>query len=198
MNLRRVYLARRNPELTREAFRARWIEHHVLGRRFPELTHHYTRCDYCAVVGPDEYDAVGFLWLRGEESLHMRLRDADAAPTMHADEARVFSRPVFETALVARTHGPQGVGKARVIAFLRRRADLSRAGFDAALLAEPQAGRPETRGTVIGTPTLACDGIIEVAFDSLAEARRFDFQPPACAAPDPIVVRAESILAWTA
>jgi hypothetical protein len=68
-----IYLARRNPGLTRAGFTARWRQHGALGMSMPRWINirRYVHCDVQqpGVPGIDEtYDGVGLIWHRSPEA----------------------------------------------------------------------------------------------------------------------------------
>jgi len=182
-----IYLANRNPRMTREEFRERWIRHsrvgEVLAGSGPQPINGLR---YCLTVDPagilpgasDEHDGVGLLSVRSVVSI----------PTMHAvltrndvalaDELRTFERAVEDVTVYGASEllldGPET--DVVVIEYARRRESvdpvehlraLERRPDDDALLA---AGvRRWVRNTAVGAAPrgFGYDAVSELWFDSL-------------------------------
>lgn len=186
-----IYLARRNPALAPQAFAQAWREHSALGRACRNVQDRVLAVAQCSRVldlalpgASAEHDGVALLGLRDGESARDIWNDPETLAVMRPDEPRVFAGYVRDFTLVGRERvlreGARG-GSA-VIAFVRRSAALSKAGFDAAWCAgEPQpwldapALRHATRvvhNSVEQTPPPGYDfdGIAEWWFDTPAAA----------------------------
>lgn len=196
---KRIYLVDRGPGLTRETFPGRWEQHAALGRGFRELAHNYPSIAYCFIEhdvagiprARAEHDGIGLLWMRGPEAINATFKDPAIAPTMRADECRVFSDVIRARNCVAEEvllrDGPRT--PVCLISLLKRRAGTTRdeflgtwrdghgpvvvaaTGFAAGLHRYAQ-------NHIIEEPSLDCDGVAEFWFDDLAAART------ACSHPD--------------
>jgi hypothetical protein len=185
-----IYLARRNPQLSAEAFPQAWREHSALGRQCRNVGERVISVMQCSrVLDPTvlvgaalDYDGVNLLHLRDRESAAAIWNDAETLAIMRPDEPRVFSTYVRDFSLVCREQvlrdGPRGaIG---LIGFLRRRAELSIAGFQqawhgavAVSLVTPGPLRQATRivnNDVVDLPPpgYAYDAIVECWFESMA------------------------------
>jgi hypothetical protein len=186
-----IYLARRNPALAPQAFAQAWREHSALGRSCRNVQDRVLAVAQCSRVldlalpgACAEHDGVALLALRDARSAQDIWNDPETLAVMRPDEPRVFAGYVRDFALVGRERvlRPGVRGTCAVIAFLRRRAPLSKADFDAAWCSENTACwldapalRHATRivhGTVEGTPPpgYEFDGIAEWWFDTPAAA----------------------------
>jgi len=182
-----IYLANRNPRMTREEFRERWIRHsrvgEVLAGSGPQPINGLR---YCLTVDPagilpgasDEHDGVGLLSVRSVvsiPSMHAVLTRNDVAL---ADELRTFERAVEDVTVYGASEllldGPET--DVVVIEYARRRESvdpvehlraLERRPDDDALLA---AGvRRWVRNTAVGAAPrgFGYDAVSELWFDSL-------------------------------
>lgn len=104
-----VYLARRNPSLSRAAFVARWRQHGALGMSRPRWRNiaRYVHCDVLDPPAPTTavdtgWDAIGLIWHRSVAARAAHLADTDSRGQMERDELETFARPIVECCLVAR------------------------------------------------------------------------------------------------
>lgn len=192
MTPKRIYLVDRGPGLTRAAFPARWEQHAQLGRSFPELADNYPSIAYCFIEhdvagiprGRAAHDGIGLLWMRGPEAVNATFKDQSIAPTMRADECRVFSDVIRSRNCVAEEivlrQGPRTPVCA--ISLLKRRAGTAREEFvnawrnEHTAVVQGAAGfaaslRRYALNFAIEEPSLNCDGIAEFWFDDLGAAR---------------------------
>ena len=183
-----IYLAKRNPTLAPAAFPQAWREHSALGRQCRNVQDKVLDVAQCSrLLALDlpgvsaDYDGVGLLRLRDGEAVNDIWNDAETLAVMRPDEPRVFSTYVRRFTLVCHEcllrDGPRS--HFVLYGFLRRRAGLSKAEFDAAWLdgsprwlagaALAQAGRVVHNVVVqVPPPGYAFDGIAEWWFDSPA------------------------------
>ncbi len=103
-----IYLARRNPRLSRGEFVARWRQHGALGMSLPRWRNvaRYVHCDVLdcpdSAVGLDAgYDGVGLIWHRSPQARAAHVADMDSRLQMERDELETFAGPIAETCLVA-------------------------------------------------------------------------------------------------
>lgn len=193
-----IYLARRNPRLSAEAFPQAWREHSALGRQCRNVGERVKSVMQCSRVldatilpgAAQDYDGVNLMQLRDRESAAAIWSDAETLAVMRPDEPRVFSAYVRDFTLVCREQVLRdGLrGTIGLLGFLRRRADQSIAGFQqawsgavAGSLAKPgpltQATRIVHNEVVdLPPPGYAYDAIIECWFDSL-ETLQQAFEP---------------------
>ena len=95
-----IYLARRNPALTREEFAQRWKKHAVVvGAGAPEALTETRAARYCLASGPQEYDGVGLLSLASLNSIPSMHRALVSTEVSLADELRTFSTYVKDFAV---------------------------------------------------------------------------------------------------
>jgi len=184
-----IYLARRNPQVSAEDFPQAWREHSALGRQCRNVGERVKSVMQCSRVldvampgAAQDYDGVNLLQLRDHESAAAIWSDAETLAVMRPDEPRVFSTYVRNFTLVCREQvhrdGPRGgIG---LIAFLRRRADLSPDQFQQAWPDAAAAGLvlpgPLTQASRVvdnevvdpPPPGYAFDTILECWFESLA------------------------------
>jgi len=106
-----IYLARRNPALSRTDFVARWRRHGALGMSRPRWRNiaRYVHCDVLDPPAPTPavdpgYDAIGMVWHRSPAARAAHLADTDSRLQMEQDELETFARPIVETCLLAREH----------------------------------------------------------------------------------------------
>jgi hypothetical protein len=95
-----IYLARRNPALTREEFAKRWKKHAaVVGAGAPEALTEIRAARYCIASGAQEYDGVGLLSLASLNSIPSMHRALVGTEVSLADELRTFSTYVKDFAV---------------------------------------------------------------------------------------------------
>jgi len=148
-----IYLARRNPALTRDAFTARWRRHGALGMSMPRWVNirRYVHCDVmqAGIPGVDDgYDGIGLIWHRSPEARARHRADNSSQGMMEADEAETFAEPVYNFCLLAREYilKDAGSGPVKLIRFVERADGVSRGEFEdawrgayaAALLQAPE------------------------------------------------------------
>jgi hypothetical protein len=104
-----IYLAKRNPGLSRHDFLKRWRRHGALGMSLPRWKNisRYVHCDALhpttdAAVLNDEYDGVGLIWHRSAQARAAHLADTTSRTTMERDELETFSQPIVNACLLAR------------------------------------------------------------------------------------------------
>lgn len=148
MNWKMIYLARRNPALSAEAFAQAWREHSALGRQCRNVQDKVLGVTQCArlldrlpVGASAQYDGVNLLRLRDRHAADSIWNDPETLAIMRPDEPRVFDRHVRDFTLVAREHVlREGLtGDALLVGFLRRLPRVDPADFARALT---QAGTP--------------------------------------------------------
>ena len=104
-----IYLARRNPALSRREFVVRWRRHGALGMSLPRWRNvaRYVHCDALlpsaptSAIDPD-HDAIGIVWHRSPAARAAHLADTGSRRQMEQDELETFARPIVETCLIAR------------------------------------------------------------------------------------------------
>jgi hypothetical protein len=143
-----IYLARRNPALAPQAFAQAWREHSALGRTCRNVQDRVLAVAQCSrVLGPElpgacaDHDGVALLALRDAQSAQDIWSDPETLAVMRPDEPRVFAGYVRDFTLVGRERvlRPGAHGACAVIAFVRRRATLSKAAFDDAWCSDNSA-----------------------------------------------------------
>lgn len=98
-----MYLARRNPALTREAFTLRWRQHGALGMSRPRWRN-IARYVHGDVLDRDDYDGIGLIWHRSRAARAAHLADTDSRLQMEQDEFETFAEPVVNFCLLAREY----------------------------------------------------------------------------------------------
>lgn len=198
MSPKKIYLARRNPALTVDAFRARWRRHGALAMArasWADSVIRYVQADPIPLTGglagaSDDYDAIGTIVHRSVESRRRCMAAADERQMIVADEDEIFAARIAECGLdtVERVvFGVSGPG-VKLYRFLWRRPDLDRTAFrtywggpHAELATTMRDGAPHLRGYVqndpldTGTPGAAgldCDGVEESIYATLADLVR--------------------------
>jgi hypothetical protein len=185
-----IYLARRHPALTREAFTPRWRQHGALGMSRPRWRN-IARYVHGDVIDRDDCDAIGLIWHRSRAARAAHLADTDSRLQMERDENDTFAEPIVNVCLLAReyvlrgppampitTHGhPESNGPVKLTRFLLTHAPADatelRLRLDAAEL--PLLGHvinlplPPERGDGWG---LRCACVEELWFTNLEDARR--------------------------
>jgi hypothetical protein len=228
MAIKRVYVVHRNPALQHHEFAPRWKQHSELAQTFPELVHVYPRLTYCCTLEQEpripgasrRYDGVGMLWLRSDELVSAQPTDPRMRPVMQADELRVFRDKMLNAMVTVDEEVRKDGRGARfgLISFLRRKPGTSPEVFLAALrgqadavLAAPVLASAVHRyvmGSVMGNPTYACEGVVEMWFNSAADAVTACNTPAYSALvldaqnefalPDPLTLLTEIGYAWSA
>ncbi len=131
--LKLIYLAKRNPALSRAAFTERWREHGALGMSLPRWRN-IARYVHCDVLLPSldtsaldtEYDGVGLIWYRSPQARAAHVADTSSQSVMEQDEQRTFSERISNCSLlasqfVAKAPGPPRAAATKLIAFLKDR-----------------------------------------------------------------------------
>jgi hypothetical protein len=151
-----IYLAKRNPGLSRPQFLKRWRQHGALGMSLPRWKNisRYVHCDVLhpttdAALLNDEYDGVGLIWHRSAQARAAHLADATSRTTMERDEFETFSQPIVNSCLLAR----EEVAQRRDLAAssLTKLFYFSMSGTNPAASAWPADGM-ESRGHVVNRP----------------------------------------------
>ena len=189
-----IYFAERRPEMSREAFRARWREHARLGMSMPRWRniHRYVQCDAVALPGlrmpTIPCDGVAAVWYRDEEHRLKHIADRSAGPILKRDERETFARPVRAFAVLTEEHPlvPFGGERRKLFLKVRRNPQVGPGEFRewwretfgtafARLLSEAGAGQGyaqnHARRTDDNSPEPLCDCVDEIAS---AEAMRVD------------------------
>jgi hypothetical protein len=187
-----IYLARRNPALTRAEFPKRWRKHAAtVGGNAPEALTEIRGTAYCHVQpfrdvlphSSDEYDGVAILRLNGLASIPWMLRESVTNEVAMADELRAFSTYVKDftmfTADTVLQDGPET--PAALLQFMRRQHSVGPSAFvdawrahGAAVMSGLAGGlRRYVQNDVIvpGPPGFGFDGIAEMWFDSLDDVK---------------------------
>ena len=95
-----IYLARRNPALSREAFTRRWRQHGALGMSRPRWRN-IARYVHGDVLDGDDHDGIGLIWHRSRAARAAHLADTDSRLQMEQDEFETFAEPVANFCLLA-------------------------------------------------------------------------------------------------
>lgn len=129
-----IYLAKRNPKLTRAAFTPRWRQHGALGMSRPRWVniHRYVHCDaFPGVPGAPDldggYDGIGLIWHKSPEARLAHRTDRSDQAIMEADEHEVFAEPVvnFSTLAEEKLVHEAGGGPYKLFRFIARPASLA-------------------------------------------------------------------------
>jgi hypothetical protein len=194
---KKIYLARRSPAMSPDAFRARWRRHGAIAMArasWADSVLRYVQADPIPFTGglagaSDGYDAIGTIVHRSVESRRRCMAAADERRAIVADEDEIFAARISECGLdtVERVvFGAPGPG-VKIYRFLWRRTEIDRAAFrarwsgaHAALVdglspgARPAAyvqNDPFDTGAP-GAAGLDCDGVEETAYATLADLVR--------------------------
>jgi hypothetical protein len=104
-----IYLTKRHPTLSREAFTRRWRQHGALGMSLPRWRNiaRYVHCDVLRPQTPTAdldsgYDGVGLIWHRSPQARAAHVADTSSRLTMERDEAETFALPIVNSCLLAR------------------------------------------------------------------------------------------------
>jgi len=173
-----IYLARRNPNIMPEDFGEVWRSHSrlasTLGANFGR---NFTRVRQCikvyeAKVPPEyvnEHDGAALLTMVSWEALRSARSHPDALTTMRNDELRVFAEHAanFTMATEEILHIGGSEGTAALLSFVRRRAGVTQAEFDAAWPAH--AEEVFALDAARGASTRALNKVVE------APGPRYDF-----------------------
>lgn len=131
-----IYLAKRNPALTREGFTRRWRQHGALGMSMPRWVNirRYAHCDVqqLGIKGVSEdYDGVGLIWHRSPEARMRHRADNSSQGQMVEDEAHTFAEPVYNFCLLAEESvlRSEGVGPVKLIRFVERSKAITAEAF---------------------------------------------------------------------
>jgi hypothetical protein len=214
-----MYLARRNPALSREQFTPRWRQHGALGMSMPRWKNiwRYVHCDVLPESG-DDYDGVGIVWHKSPESRRAHREDTSSQGAMEADEVQTFDRLVvnFCALMEERTvQEPRPSARVKLIRFAKLQAGVMREEFAADallhamnLLATPigQSMRGfvqnQAQPTETGRPWgLPYDYIEELWFDRVSDAARARTQlrhalPASCEGDEPIAVLTNEVVLY--
>jgi hypothetical protein len=119
-----IYLANRNPGLSRERFVARWRKHGALAMSLP-LWRRLARYVQASVLHPapipgasTAYDAVGVLWYKDDAGRSSSAADDADIATMAADEVHTFAALVRPGALQGDEEVLKQSGSGRTTAYL--------------------------------------------------------------------------------
>ena len=144
MEPKQIYITRRKPSYSAEAWGPRWRQHGRFVRGLP-LWAQIRRYEQCRVLSPEaaaaagmpglaqtSYDGVGMVWFRSPEAVAAALAD----PTVEGvfeDEKDVFADPIADTSLFTReiVLRDTGATNVKLVGFLRRKAGCSRDEFSA-------------------------------------------------------------------
>lgn len=214
-----MYLARRNPALSREQFTPRWRQHGALGMSMPRWKNiwRYVHCDVLPEFGED-YDGVGIVWHKSPESRRAHREDTSSQGAMEADEVQTFDQLVVNFCALMEeitVRQPQRAAHTKLIRFANRQRDVARDDFitDAATHAEKLLASSlgqSVRGfvqnhaqpTETGRPWgLGYDYIEELWFDSTSDAARARKElrgvlPGLCDGREPTVVLTNEVVLY--
>jgi hypothetical protein len=185
-----MYLARRNPALSREQFTPRWRQHGALGMSMPRWKNiwRYVHCDVLPESGSD-YDGVGIVWHKSPEARLAHRQDTSSQARMEADELQTFDQLVVNFCALMEervVEEPQQSARIKLIRFATCQEPVSRGDLQASARAHASnlsampVGRsmrgltqnfamPSESGRPWGLPY---DYIEEIWFDSVQDAAR--------------------------
>lgn len=98
-----IYLARRHPAVSREAFTRRWRQHGALGMSRPRWKN-IARYVHGDVLDSIDYDGIGLIWHRSRSARAAHLADTDSRLQMEQDELETFAEPIVNSCLLAREY----------------------------------------------------------------------------------------------
>lgn len=183
-----IYLARRNPDLTREEFPDRWRQHSLMAGSFPSIRPGFKQVAQCLntydrteVPRADlDYDGVNLLTMDSEKTARSTLMDDEAMAFLEADELKTFATYVrYFTFIATGEIVSQGPMKDYcLITFLKRERKVERAAFLEAITQAHQAMAGGQRRAVVNEvldrmPGYNFDAITELWFASEEEAGEF-------------------------
>jgi hypothetical protein len=190
-----IYLARRNPRLSREQFMRRWRQHAAFSMGLARWSA-IQRCAYCDVLPPspgipwavEGYDGIADIWFRGDAAP----ADPEDRARLSADEIETFSDYVSAFALHTReVIVKPGGGTVKATLFVRNTEPGGPGGFAARwarhadrALSLPRADlvRGYTRNTADrtgewGNAKLPFDGVAEYWFETVEGVSEFFADP---------------------
>ncbi len=185
-----IYLARRNPTVSRQDWPRTWRSHAKFAGRFPGLPEAIRYSRYCNRIDTADhlsstYDGVAIACSDNLELLQGGAFTAEQFASILEDERRVFDRPTAETSFYCVESpvrdGP--IGEAVLVMFLARQPALSRVTFKDWLLAQhagvtqhlAEGQNAVTRYTCnlplhVPPASLPFDAIVECWYDSVETA----------------------------
>ncbi len=135
-----IYLARRNPTVSRQDWPRTWRSHAKFAGRFPGLPEAIRYSRYCNRIDAtdSDYDGVAIACSDNLELLQGGAFTSEQFDSILEDERRVFDRPTAESSFYCVESpvrdGP--MGEAALVMFLARHPTLSRVAFKEWLLAQ--------------------------------------------------------------
>lgn len=214
-----MYLARRNPALSREQFTPRWRQHGALGMSMPRWKNiwRYVHCDVLSGSGSD-YDGVGIVWHKSPESRRAHREDTSSQGTMEADEVQTFDQLVVNFCALMEervVQEPRRTATTKLIRFAMCQPGIAREEFAASamahaahLMATPfgqsirglvqNHAQPTETGRPWGLPY---DYIEELWFDSVQDAANARAElrgvlPSLCVNAEPIAVLTNEVVLY--
>jgi hypothetical protein len=205
--IKQIYLASRNPRTTHAEFLENWRAHARLSASFPSIHDPFLGIAQCGLVQglargdlTDRYDGVNLLPVRGVAEALEVYNDPDI-DVMLADELRVFSGPVSETAMmtVETVLTDSAPGRFLLLEVVRRRPGATVTSFAKAWLGPRVRGLRAMRSyqrlvgrhaldlVILDQPAaLSVDGVGELWFDDLDQGLEFLDDPEfvACSSDD--------------
>lgn len=217
-----IYLARRNPALTREHFATRWRKHSAhVGAGAPHAVAEIRSARYCLVqagidYASDEYDGVGLMQLAGLNSIPAVHQAMVSTEVSLADELRTFSTYVKDFAMYCAEEVLADAGSAShaVLHFVRRSPSVGPSPFadawrdyarDLAEALDGVLGRHVLNHLIAPAPPgYGFDGVHELWCASSADAtaitaelhRRLPGTSDWLSARTGVVLATEAILVW--
>ena len=183
-----IYLARRNPKLTREEFPARWRQHSLLAGSMPSIRSGFAQVAQClnvydrAVVARASlaHDGVNLLTLTDPSFATAMWQSDEVQELILPDELQTFDTYVRYFSLVTRETVVAGGSMAPVclITFLKRDRHLSIDGFIKALCAAhgetaEGLGRAVVNEVTDRPPGYNYDAVTELWFPDIESGARF-------------------------
>ena len=190
-----IYLVKRNPALTAEAFPARWRQHAKLAAK-TRLNNYFTGVVQCSlshdadfpVDATRDYDGANLLYMRDLAATTDIWLEPEQGEVLAPDELLTFSRLIRECMINTQEHVTRdgAFTECLLLRFLRRASGLETDQFLASW--GKTHGRAELEGAsgelvrrsvsneVIATPPpdFQFDLITELWFDDIEAARRYD------------------------
>jgi len=182
-----VYLARRNPGLSRDEFPARWRQHSLLAGSMPSIRPGFNQVAQCINLydrdavprAALDYDGVNLLTLVDPAYASIPWQSDEVLELILPDELATFDGYVRHFSLTALEHVIAG-GPMRpycLILFLKRDRKMTMEAFAPALIATHRAAAQAAGGRAIVNivtdrqPGYNYDAVTELWFDSEAQAK---------------------------
>lgn len=183
-----IYLARRNPRLTREEFAERWRQHSLLAGSMPSIRPGFDQVAQCLNIydrttvarASLEYDGINLLTLVDQSFATAMWQSDEVQELILPDELQTFDTYVRHFSLITRETivNAGGMSPICLIVFLKRDQRLSMADFVEALCARHSEmahgrGRAVVNTVIDRPPGYNFDAVTELWFSDDPAAAQF-------------------------